>query len=91
MRNCNLLITLAGITSSDAVNIAATSSNKSKAAGGAAALFAVSGLCTLAACSWAAAKIVKNNDIGLIGYPGMNIGGGKVSRQVREQFSLDIR
>jgi len=69
---------MSGITSSDAVNIAATSGNKSKAAGGAAALFAVSGLCTLAACSWAAAKIVKNNDMGLWGYNnGMNIGGGK--------------
>ena len=66
----------AGITSSDAVNIAKTSGSKSKAAGGAAGMFVVSGLCSLAATSWAASKIIKNNDFNY--FPGANVGGGKV-------------
>merc|ERR1712147_72378 len=53
---------ISGVTSSDAVNLAATSGSKSKAAGGAAGMFIVSGLCNLAACSWAASKVIKNND-----------------------------
>ena len=66
------------MTSSDAVNIAKTQGNKSKAAGGAAGLFVVSGLLTLGACSWAASKIVKNNDIGMGGWNGSVGMPGKV-------------
>ena len=63
-----------GVTSSDAVNLAATSGSKSKAAGGAAGMFIVSGLCSLAACSWAASKVIKNNDFqfGAAGSVGTN-------------------
>ena len=39
-------------------------------------MFVVSGLCSLAATSWAASKIIRNNDFNY--FPGANVGGGKV-------------
>merc|ERR1712110_83501 len=58
----------AGVTSTDAVNVAKSSGDKNKAAGGAAGAFLGAGLCVLAATAWAASKIVKR-------YQSMSWGG----------------
>lgn len=60
---------VSGITSSNAVNLAKSTGDKNKAAGGAAGGFMAAGLCVLAATSWAAHKIIRR-------YSGMNMGGG---------------
>jgi len=50
---------VAGVTSTDTVNIAKSTKDKNKAAGGAAGCFVVAGLCVLAATSWAAHNIIR--------------------------------
>ena len=59
---------IAGVTSSNAVNIAKSEGDKNKAAGGAAGSFLLAGILVLWATSWAANKIVKQ-------YKNLNIGG----------------
>jgi len=59
---------IAGIASSDAVNVAKSAGDKNKAAGGAAGCFVVAGVCILIAASWSANKIIKR-------YSNMNWGG----------------
>jgi len=62
----------AGVTSTDTVNIAKSSEDKNKAAGGAAGAFLTAGICVLAATSWACAKIIhRYNSM----WGGGNVGG----------------
>jgi len=65
----------AGVTSTDAVNVAKSSKAKGQSAGGAAGGFLVGGLCVLAATSWAAHKIIKRYSM-IMGGSGMNNMGG---------------
>ena len=58
----------AGITSSDAVNVAKSTGDKNKAAGGAAGSFLLAGIMILGASSWAAHKIIRQ-------YANMNFNG----------------
>jgi len=62
----------AGVTSTDAVNVAKSSKAKNQSAGGAAGSFLVAGICVLAATSWAAHKIIRRYST-IIG--GNTIGG----------------
>jgi len=72
---------IAGITSSDAVNIAKSSGDKNKAAGGAAGGFLVAGLMVLAATAWAANKIIRQ-------YKNMNWQGSGWQNQAGLQWTL---
>ncbi|CBY06744.1 unnamed protein product [Oikopleura dioica] len=67
---------IAGVASSDSVNLASSKKSKKRAAGGSAALFALAGVLILAATSWAADNIIKRWKQLQMGGLGMSVNAG---------------
>jgi len=72
---------IAGVASSDSVNIASTKKDKGRAAGGAAGMFSLACVLILAATSWAASSIIKR-------WKQLQMGGGGVSINAGTQWTL---